>query len=1049
MAGELRSLSFVVELIDKATKPLQNIMGLGETLDRSTVEIGVEAVGTEAAASSFNKLQGGLEKLSDVGNRMGERLGEAGQKVSEAGAKVQQVWDPASQSFYQVAEAGQKAAAGIEKVTQKMGPLQAAATRVSSAVDNFKGKLLGIEAAASVFVYSSISAAAEVERLENTIKAGFGEGAEGILKWAEAGGKLTGVTNESRMAMALLFQQAKMGNEQIMTSTELVEKYWKNKALRGKLQTAGIGSKEALAEQIKNVEIGGGRAFGLKQIWGKDALDDVIQNGHGAKKVLTLMQKDLEKTADTSDDTLSAQADLSEAWGEFTEEAGKGLLGPMTKIFKLLTGVIQLIQSIPGGATVAGLGAGLTFVAVSAVFLAGMLANAVLSIQALIGAGTLATMMTRSFALANYLAAGASGVLSGAVGVLTGALQVMKVAMLSNPLTAAFVILLGVLILLETKFHIFSNLFKTLEKVDWAGKWASSVEYLTGLWDGLIDRVSWLKGLVSGGLGALSKIGGGNVAMGGLMVAIPGIGIMIGLLKLMYGAFKYLLDLTGGSTQFLKDIYNELRKQFEKALSFLGSLIPDWLKNLTAGIDGFYNWLKTSWDKLLKVFGIRKKEEEVIGTLPEAESGPMTDEQKKAMLHQNATEYAIQQAAGSAYGMPAIGAGDLEGWQAAFGGKFKDQTFASSRYEGEHRSGRDLTEEQLLTGEWTPETGGSEFTRFIESERAARAKKAESEGRKPQEEEYTSVFDEILVWLKDIYQIITDFYHGVLQKLGIEKPIEGDELKQALYNALEGEPETKNLAQAQKDWLVKYALGEDLGGQNATEISRPYATSITELQKRDMRQLAEDLRSGKASAPPRPTTSSPDNLLSAKSPQEIASSIRVSPISGEPEIPLREKTPEERLREASSGSTTALQETLPLLPVAGAPAPAEREKGLGEKVYDSLMRLSNYVPSFDTGGAVTETGIATVHEGEEVANKEQVGVIAGLMDTIEQVKSTGPTAQTAPVAPATVIRQGDKTVNMYGPFVTVGKIDSRIDIDRMQNDLIKFLRAEIKSAVKG
>jgi len=1047
MAGELRSLSFVVELIDRATKPLQNIMSLGESLDKTGIEIAVEATGTEAAASSFYKLQGGLEKLSDAGNRMGEQLGKAGEKVAEAGAKVQQVWNPASQSFDQVAEAGQKAAAGIEKVTQKMGPLQSAATRVSSAVDNFKGKLLGIEAAASVFVYSSISAAAEVERLENTVKAGFGEGAEGILKWAEAGGKLTGVTNESRMAMALLFQQAKMGNEQIMTSTELVEKYWKNKALRGKLQTAGIGSKEALAEQIKNVEIGGGRAFGLKQIWGKDALDDVIQNGHGAKKVLTLMQKDLEKTADTSDDTLSAQADLSEAWGEFTENAGKGLLGPMTFIFKKLTQLIQLIDSIPGGATVAGLGAGLTFVAVSAVFLAGMLANAVLSIQALIGAGTLATMMTRSFALANYLAAGASGVLSGAVGVLTGALQVMKVAMLGNPLTAAFVILLGVLILLETKFHIFSNLFKSLEKVDWAGKWASSVEYLTGLWDGLIDRVSWLKGLVSGGLGALSKIGGGNVAVGGLMVAIPGIGIMIGLLKLLHGTIKTLLDMTGFSTQSLRDIYNEIRKQFDKALSFLGSLIPDWLKNLTAGIDGFYNWLKTSWGKLLKVFGIRKKEEEVIGTLPEAESGPMTDEQKKAMLHQNATEYAIQQAAGSAFGMPAIGAGDLEGWQAAFGGKFKDQTFASSRYEGEHRSGRDLTEEQLLTGEWTPNTGGSEFFKFVESERAARAKEAESEGGKrpaAKEEEYTSVFDDVIKWLKDIYQIIADFYRGVLQKLGIEKPIEGEELRQSLYNFIENKPDTRTLAQSQKDWLVKYALGEDLGGQNATEISRPYATSITDLQKRDMRQLAEDLRSGKASAPPRPTTSSPDNLLSAKSPQEIASSIRVSPISGEPEIPLREKTPEERLREASSGSTTALQETLPLLPpVAGkAPAPAEREKGLGEKVYDSLMRLSNYVPSFDTGGAVTETGIATVHEGEEVANKEQVGVIAGLMDTIEQVKSTGPTAQT-------VIRQGDKTVNMYGPFVTIGKIDSRIDIDRMQNDLIKFLRAEIKSAIKG
>ncbi|MHB8119806.1 MAG: hypothetical protein ACYDHX_13955 [Methanothrix sp.] len=195
MGGELRSLSFIVELIDRATRPLQNIMGVAESLDRSTVEIGVEATGTETAIGSFGKLQGGLNKFSDVGGgKMGEQLQEAGGKVAEAGQKIKQVWDPASQSFIQVAQAANQAAQGVEKVTQKMGPLQAAATKVSGAIDDVKYKLLVIQASAGAFMYGAIGAAAEEERLGNITKATFGEGAEGILKWADEADKLLGTT---------------------------------------------------------------------------------------------------------------------------------------------------------------------------------------------------------------------------------------------------------------------------------------------------------------------------------------------------------------------------------------------------------------------------------------------------------------------------------------------------------------------------------------------------------------------------------------------------------------------------------------------------------------------------------------------------------------------------------------------------------------------------------------------------------------------------------------------------------------------------------------
>jgi hypothetical protein len=1045
MGGELRSLSFVVELIDRATKPLQNIMGLGESLDRSTIEIGVEAVGTEAAASSFSKLQGGIAKLTGLGDKMGEQLGEAGQKVSEAGAKVKQVWDPASQSFIQVAAAANQAAQGVEKVTQKMGPLQAAATRVSGAIDDVKGKLLGIQVAAGAFMYSAIGSAAEVERLENVVKSGFGEGAEGILKWAEAGGKLTGVTNESRMAMALLFQQAKMGNEQIMTSTELVEKYWKNKALRNKLQTAGIGSKEALAENIKDVEIGGGRAFGLKKIWGKEALDDVIQNGRGAKKVLSLMRKDLEKTADTSDDTLSAQADLSEAWGEFTEEAGKGLLGPMTKIFKLLTGVIQLIQSIPGGATVAGLGAAFAFVAVSLVFMTGMLANAILSIGTLIGAERLAALQSKAWAAAQYLAAGASGVLSGAVGVLTGALQVMKAAMLSNPLTAAFVILLAVLILLETKFHVFSNLFKSLEKVDWAGKWAASVTYLTGLWDGLIDRVSWVKGLVSGGLGALSKIGGGNVAVGGLMVAIPGIGVMVVILKLLHGSIKSLLDMSGYSTQFLKDIYSELRKQFEKALGFLGSLIPDWLSRLFVGIgEAFksFDWLKgllvvginaiigglngviSAFNALLTALKISfqvpllglvsTKEEEV-----KAKGGAVESDAQRhqRILAENLTAYNIDQAAGSEFGSPAQGADSVKGYQPAFGGEFGNYNFQSTRYPDLQRTGEELTEEQLLTGEWTPKNLVDEFGGFM-----------------------------------------------------------GD------------------LTAAQKQ-----AFNDRLAAAKAAKV---------EIKAEKVEIEAEESESTPAAKTPF-TPSVPGDAFKPVSLQEAGEGVFTSPASGEASIASRTPTPVEAMKEASTGSSTKIQTEVSLMPTISAPGgEAKKEKGFWESAKESIFgssepeeeesspapapaaatssesSSSSSAPAAsstpassgktadqqayddawnraDDGGRITRTGRGTIHEGEEVVSEKDklmynTGEVPTILQGIDRITSRlrgtelPPVAVAAPQAAApTTIREGDRVLNLYGPFLRIEKVTSQFDFDRMQNDLIKFLREEIKSSLKG
>jgi len=57
--------------------------------------------------------------------------------------------------------------------------------------------------------------------------------------------------------------------------------------------------------------------------------------------------------------------------------------------------------------------------------------------------------------------------------------------------------------------------------------------------------------------------------------------------------------------------------------------------------------------------------------------------------------------------------------------------------------------------------------------------------------------------------------------------------------------------------------------------------------------------------------------------------------------------------------------------------------------------------------------------------------------------------QEAAPAPVTTIREGDRVLNLYGPFLRIEKVTSQFDFDRMQNDLIKFLRGEIKSSMKG
>lgn len=1020
--GEVRSLSFVIDLIDRATRPLKNIVAIADATDnrRATLEVGVE--GYADSQSKFGKLQGSVEKLTGLGNKMGEGLKGAGEKMSLAGSQIQKIWDPATQSFYELAEASEKASEKLEETTQKMGPMARKAKELSNAIEAVQYQLLAVQSAATIFMYSSINAAMKTERWTTITRGSFGDRADEILEWADAGSKLISVTNDSRLAMAQMFNQAKMGNKEIMETSELVEKYWKNKALRAKLQEAGISSKESFAEQIKNIEIGGGRAFGLRQVWGKEALESLIENGHGAKKILSLMRKDLEKTADTVDDTTSAQADFAEVWNEFLEDAGMTLLPVIQKIYLGLIKVITLIQNIPGAPGFIIIAAAATFLSIALIFLLGALAQSYLALvklatqlgitslsmkgatistyahaishRAATAAIWLSTSATHLWTLSQIGAARAAAITSGAIGVLISALTALKVAMLSNPVTAALVILLAVLLLLEAKFHIFSNLFKSLDKVNWTEKWAEGVKYLSDLFDGLIGKATWLKNLASGGTDLLKKIGGGNVGLGGLMLAIPGIGIIVSNLKMMNASFKYLLQLSGGNLQFLQDISGSIKDKFDKAIDILESLIPGWLQNIFQGVDDFTEWLKTVWDQLIEGinsllahFGLNPIGEDKKGSLTEG----LSAEDKNRILRENLTAYNISEAAGSKYGTPAVGAGEVEAWQPAFEGKFKEYGFESTRYPNVSRTGEELTNEQMLTGEWKPKT----FNMM------------------PLTEEQIQAFYDAIAAVKQ------------------EQPI-----------AIEEKPEKPE----------------------PIDIIPPYEIS------------------------------------SGKSKKEVAEDIFVSPVSGELSMKTGEPTPVEALKEAST-TQTVIQRDVPFLPTGE--KTEEKEEGIIEKAWNVITgafggkkeetkeepetpkpKESNEggssssttsAPSdskkpssgeskeatreayesrwnrADEGGIISRTGRGTLHAGEEVISEEDklmynTGEVPTILRSIDSI-----TRQIKGAESSVAVKSGDRVINLnfYSPLMKIEKVVGEVDFSRAQTSLVRFIRDEVKSAVKG
>jgi len=712
--------------------------------------------------------------------------------------------------------------------------------------------------------------------------------------------------------------------------------------------------------------------------------------------------------------------------------------------------------------------------------------------------------MTYAWAAAQAVANGITRVLTASIGFLGNAFKALKAVMMANPWIAAFTILLAVVIALEAKFHIFEKIFEKLSKIDWAGKLAGGLEYISKLWGGL-----------TGKLGSI-----GSMAKPIMAVTMPGVTLMVGLLKLMFDLAKPFIEAATPAIKYLKDIYNIIKEKFEATIKYLQDIVPDWLKSIFEAVGNFITWVIDKINILLSILGIREKtakEKE-----EEAKVAEMTPEERLAY---NRTRYAIEQASGGERGLPAVGAGNLSGWTPAFGGKYATTIFKSSRYPGEERLGRDLTEAQLMTGEWTPTTGASEFKAFIDDQKKMQeeAQKEEAEGEK----EYTSIFDEILGWAKKIYEEImgivtgiTDWFSnnllgpilGIAERLGISTgpklseeaitagfktnmqqiaqeqglPPLSEEQLDILQKAAEGkltyalppelEPYIGLSGEALKKAKEAPATGAEAGGTTGAEAggttgAEAGGTTGAEADKvAKVRQLINEGKLDEAAhylgLEPNANYISPSGLVESgrekavrysEYGEEALKGVSGPGISSETESTTSKSKPSssssKKSEKKGTGSLTQRVKEK-ASEVTGKVEKGVQSAGVkaGEKYGAATSHVGTGVEGgFKEGGIIGGTGKAVVHRGEEVISEEdraaiREGTIPSILEGIDSLvyRLNGRTLQPLPSTAEPVVN-----LNFYAPIVKVDKMSSEIDLYKIKSDLVSFLRKEVKSAMKG
>lgn len=848
----------------------------------------------------------------------------------------------------------------IETTTQSGGilgrtmeKLQTVFSRVQGNLSNFKNSLVGIkqqfddirtgalavQVTTGGLIFSLAHAAMKEQDLESAMRATFKESYDSMMKWVRAADDISGVTREQRMEMAMLLRSVNLSDNTIQNYAETLEAFWKNPALRFRAQSAGIMSLPELAEQIKYAQLGGGNVRPLSRLFGDEATEDILQRGRGARQLINLMNKEISKAGEGFLTAGKSLRNFTEVVNEFRSEIGSFFLPVITVILETATNILRMIKKIPGASQIIAFGLAFGFVTASIGILLGMLVNGILQFILFI------ELLQKVSIVSKVAAAG--------MVVLQGAISALNVIMATNPLLLGLLAIIGVLIILETKFKIFSKALESLKKVDWAKAIENALNKISEIVSFISEKLGIIKGFL------------GKITVPVLGIGAAGVGEIL----------KFLESFLPGIFSIAKDIYSELKKKFDELKRIIGGIIPGWLTKIFETVNGFWEWIKGAWTAFTSWFRIpwaeeKKGEEEIAvprGLTPEEE------------LAFNLQKYNLEEAQGLMGGVPAEEIMGVPGKRAPFEGKFGQYAFKNPQ--GVVRTGKELSEEQLLSGLWSPISMVDEFGGFV---------------RKLSEEEVQNILTEL-----------------------------------------------ENLRKAQPPRPVPSKKEEIVEEKPIIHIPPP-STSATSWETEK-----EAYEAGKTAK------QAPSDIVSPEVSEEKRKAYYEGRQEAGAEIIVPGSAPkggmtweEAQKQQASQGQALPQKEK-------------EEEKEPPKKEKKEWFVIAE-APPLQTGGEILKSGKAIVHKGEEVISEEQKNAytrytIPSILKDIEQIKKDIITAKvyTVPTpGPGTmpVVSGGTLTppiININAPLIETAHIASHMDLDLIKRDLIKWLRFEIRSALKS
>lgn len=290
---------------------------------------------------------------------------------------------------------------------------------------------------------------------------------------------------------------------------------------------------------------------------------------------------------------------------------GDSLAPAMSGIIKLLTGAVKLFNMIPGGSLFIGLAGGAmalvsTLTLLNAVIMPGvaLLKQLILLTNMQTLAQARALVVSKALIVTDWLGVTSLGARTVATTGLTGAtigLAAAEWAALSPLLLigAPLIAVAGLLYLVESRTHVFSNALKQLSETEMSrdiSQWFKDVGYWVGY---AVDKIGGVIGTdlsnKISGLNSLYKMvksgaGGGEMKLN-LLVALGPLGLVLksalplitGYLELISDSISYLKNLLDSGWKTISGIYNSIVTLPQK----LSTFITTGISTLMSKIPGF------------------------------------------------------------------------------------------------------------------------------------------------------------------------------------------------------------------------------------------------------------------------------------------------------------------------------------------------------------------------------------------------------------------------------------------------------------------------------